>query len=154
MASDFSPRRRALATHLGAHVVVDTASELPMDAWRATGTGKPLVMFEAVGVPGMLDMAMRVAPRNSRICVVGVCMQPDQIRPMLGISGELTVQFVLAYDPMEFAESLRVIAEGEVDLSPLITGTVDVDGVPQAFTDLGNPEAHAKILVEPARWSS
>ena len=35
---------------------------------------------------------------------------------------------------------------GEVDLSPWLTGTVAVDGVPQAFADLGNPEAHAKIL--------
>ena len=30
-----------------------------------------------------------------------------------------------------------------------ITGTVAVDGVPQAFADLANPETHAKILVEP-----
>ena len=28
-------------------------------------------------------------------------------------------------------------------------GTVPVDGVPQAFADLANPEAHAKILVVP-----
>ena len=35
-------------------------------------------------------------------------------------------------------------------LSPWHTGTVSVDGVPQAFTDLGNPEQHAKILVVPS----
>jgi hypothetical protein len=31
----------------------------------------------------------------------------------------------------------------------LITGTVGVDGVPQAFEDLGHPDLHAKILVQP-----
>ena len=31
----------------------------------------------------------------------------------------------------------------------MITGQVGVDGVPQAFRDLGNPEAHCKILVTP-----
>ena len=41
------------------------------------------------------------------------------------------------------------IAEGKVDLSPLITGRVSIDDVPQAFKDLGNPEEHAKILVTP-----
>ena len=35
-------------------------------------------------------------------------------------------------------------------MAPLITGEVGISGVPQAFKDLANPEAHAKILVEPA----
>ena len=29
------------------------------------------------------------------------------------------------------------------------SGTVVIDDIPRAFTDLGNPEAHAKILVKP-----
>jgi hypothetical protein len=33
----------------------------------------------------------------------------------------------------------------------LITGKVGIDGVAQAFADLGNPEQHTKILVEPWR---
>jgi threonine dehydrogenase-like Zn-dependent dehydrogenase len=37
-----------------------------------------------------------------------------------------------------------------VDLEPLITGRVGIEGVPRAFEDLGNPEAHAKILVKPS----
>jgi hypothetical protein len=31
----------------------------------------------------------------------------------------------------------------------MITGIVNLDGVPQAFQDLANPEAHAKLLVRP-----
>jgi threonine dehydrogenase-like Zn-dependent dehydrogenase len=149
VASDFSPKRRALAAHLGAHVVVDPALERPIDAWRSADGARPLVVFEAVGVPGMLDQAMKMAPRNARVCVVGVCMEDDRVRPMLGIRHELTIQFALAYDLVEFADSLRAIAEGEVDLAPLITGSVAIDGVSRAFADLANPEAHAKILVEP-----
>lgn len=76
-------------------------------------------------------------------------MQEDRIHPMLGIGKELSLQFVLGYSPAEFSNALTSIAEGKVDLSPLITGRVDIDGVPQAFADLGNPEAHAKILVTP-----
>jgi threonine dehydrogenase-like Zn-dependent dehydrogenase len=55
----------------------------------------------------------------------------------------------LGYSPLEFGSALSSIAEGKVDLSPLITGRVGIDDVPQAFRDLGNPEAHAKILVMP-----
>ena len=89
------------------------------------------------------------APRNSQILVVGVCMQPDTVRPMLAISKELNLQFVLGYDPLEFAETLRRIAEGELDVSPLITGNVPIEGVPGAFVELAHPDAHAKILVQP-----
>jgi threonine dehydrogenase-like Zn-dependent dehydrogenase len=50
---------------------------------------------------------------------------------------------------MEFAECLRAIAEGELDVTPMITGEVDLDGVPGAFADLANPDRHCKILVVP-----
>lgn len=32
----------------------------------------------------------------------------------------------------------------------MVTGTVCLDGVAQAFVDLGNPESNVKILVNPA----
>jgi threonine dehydrogenase-like Zn-dependent dehydrogenase len=83
--------------------------------------------------------------------VVGVCMEPDTIEPMFGIVKELSVQFVLGYTPQEFANSLRLLAEGEVDGSSLITAKVGLDGVKGAFAELGNPEQHTKILVEPWR---
>ena len=141
VAADFSPTRRALATTMGAHEVVDPTTEPAIDAWRRLGARAPMVLFEAVGSPGMLDAAMRDAPRGAQILVVGVCMQPDTVRPMLAIGKELNLQFVLGYDPLEFGETLRRIAEGELDVTPLITGSVPIDGVPGAFEALAHPDA-------------
>lgn len=149
IGADFSPRRRALAELLGADVVVDPREMPAIEAWRKIDGKKPLVIFEAVGVPGMIEQAMRMAPKDSRILIVGACMQEDHMHPMLGIGKELSLQFVLGYSPIEFGNALTAIAEGKVDLSPLITGRVGIDGVPQAFKDLGDPEQHAKILVMP-----
>lgn len=149
VAADFSPARRALAATMGATEVVDPAVEPVVDAWRRVDGTKSLVIFEAVGVPGLIDSAMAAAPRGARVVVVGVCMEPDSIRPMLGIAKELDVSFALGYSYEEFAGTLRSIAEGELDVGPLITGQVGVDEVPQAFRDLANPEAHCKILVTP-----
>jgi threonine dehydrogenase-like Zn-dependent dehydrogenase len=150
VAADFSPRRRELATTMGATEVVDPRVEPAVAAWRRVDGRKPLVVFEGVGVPGMLDQAVVDAPRGSQVLVVGVCMEPDTFRPMVAVGKELSMQFVLGYDPVEFGETLRRIAEGELDVAPLITGTVDLPAVPQAFDDLANPEAHAKILVVPS----
>lgn len=149
VAADFSPTRRRLAGEMGADVVIDPRDERPIDAWRQVDGTRPLVIFEAVGVPGMIDQAMVMAPRDTRILVVGVCMEDDRIRPMAGIGRELSIQFVLAYTPDEFASALTALAEGRSRFPAIITGHVPVDGVPQAFADLANPEAHAKILVEP-----
>jgi threonine dehydrogenase-like Zn-dependent dehydrogenase len=150
VAADFSETRRRLAETMGAHETVDPSVEPAIDAWRRLGAKSPVVIFEAVGVPGMLDAAMRDAPRGAQVLVVGVCMQPDTVRPMIAIGKELNLQFVLGYDPLEFAETLRRISEGELAVDPLITGSVDITGIPGAFDDLGHPDAHAKILVEPA----
>lgn len=149
VAADFSPTRRALAAALGATEVVDPSTEPAMEAWRRVDGRRRVVVFEAVGVPGMLDEAIAAAPRQSQIVVVGVCMVPDTIRPMVAVGKEVNLQFSFGYDPMEFAESLRRIAEGEVDVEAMVTGEVDLDGVPGAFEALGSPDQHAKILVVP-----
>jgi threonine dehydrogenase-like Zn-dependent dehydrogenase len=109
------------------------------------------VLFECVGVPGVIDQLLRAAPPQSRIVVAGVCMEDDTIRPAVAINKELNLQFVLAYAPDEFAKTLRALAEGQIDVAPMITGRTGVEGVAHAFDDLANPEAQAKILVEPWR---
>jgi threonine dehydrogenase-like Zn-dependent dehydrogenase len=71
------------------------------------------------------------------------------MHPFFAIAKEINVQFVLAYDPNEFADSLRAIAEGDIDVTPVITGDVGLENVGTAFDDLADPERHCKILVTP-----
>ncbi len=169
VAADYSPARRALAARLGADVVVDPAQSTPYAAWAEHAAMsdaekaarpplqaflpalKPALIFECVGVPGLIQQLFESAPRDARIVVVGVCMETDRTEPLLGIMKELNVQYVLGYTPDEFARSLRLIAEGEVDAASMVTATVGIDGVAQAFADLANPQAHTKIIVEPWR---
>jgi threonine dehydrogenase-like Zn-dependent dehydrogenase len=151
VAADFSPLRRQLALAMGAHGVVDPRERPAIDAYRELADLRPSVLFECVGVPGVLDQVMRQAPLGSRIVVAGVCMETDHIWPMVGINKELSIQFVFGYQPQEFAATLDALADGRIQVGPMVTGRVGVDGVAQAFRDLGQPDAHAKILVEPWR---
>ncbi|MCX2730536.1 zinc-binding dehydrogenase [Saccharopolyspora sp. NFXS83] len=149
VAADFSPARRLLAERLGAHHVVDPATETGWAAWRRVGGDRRLVVFEAVGVPGVLNDVLRHAPAGSQVVVVGVCMGDDVINPYFAITKQLAVRFAFGYEPAEFAESLRAIAAGDVDVAPLVTARVGLDDVPWAFDALGDPEEHCKIIVEP-----
>jgi threonine dehydrogenase-like Zn-dependent dehydrogenase len=121
-------------------------------AAESVGLAQPKrpVIFECVGVPGMLEQVIGSAPLFSRIVVVGVCMEPDRIRPAMAINKEIELRFVLGYTPLEFRDTLHLLADGKVNGAPLVTGTVGLAGVAAAFQALGDPETHAKILIDPA----
>jgi threonine dehydrogenase-like Zn-dependent dehydrogenase len=118
------------------------------DTLGARPTGP--VIFECVGVPGVIDQIIASAPLLSRVVVVGVCMENDRFRPAMAINKEIDLRFALGYDPGEFRDTLHMLADGKVDPSPLITGHVGLAGVENAFAALGNPEQHAKILIDPS----
>lgn len=169
VAADFSAHRRRLAELAGADVTVDPAVNSPYETWKDVAVWKnpaeapplppwmpgpplrPAVIFECVGVPGVLEQIISSAAPQARIVVVGVCMERDGFEPMFAINKELNVQFVLAYTPEEFTRTLEDIAEGRIVAEPLVTSKVGLDAVPAAFEELASPEKHGKIVVEP--WS-
>ena len=110
---------------------------------------RPAVVFECVGVPGILDDIMENVAHAARIIIVGVCMQTDHFHPVYGINKELQLQFVVAYSRREFTASLRHIAEGQLNVAPLITDQIALNQVPEAFDTLSSPDQHAKIIVHP-----
>jgi threonine dehydrogenase-like Zn-dependent dehydrogenase len=150
VASDYSPARRALALQMGATEVVDPREEPLLEAWRRVDGSRQLVCFEAIGIPGVMDSLLRDVPVATTIVVVGVCMEPDTTRPFFGSAKEICIKYVFAYTPEEFARALRALSEGDTNVAPMITGSVDLDGVPGAFEALGTPDNHVKILVEPS----
>ena len=166
-AADFSPARRVMAERLGADIVVDPAKESPHAKWEDMGvpatsaaqmmermmgrTPKRAIVFECVGSPGVLQSLIEAAPGGSQIIVAGVCMEVDKIEPFLAITKQLDFRFVFGYTPEEFAATLGDIAEGRIDVAPVITDAVGLEGVAGAFKALGDPESQVKIVVEPWR---
>jgi threonine dehydrogenase-like Zn-dependent dehydrogenase len=130
---------------------------LPVGWWHLWRLGEKLgaapkrpVIFECVGAPGVIESIIDGAPLFSRLVVVGVVVGTDQITPAMAINKEIDMRFAFAYTPLEFRDALHLLAEGKIDPGPLITGKVGLDGVEAAFAALGNPEIHAKILIDPA----
>jgi threonine dehydrogenase-like Zn-dependent dehydrogenase len=130
---------------------------LPIGWWHAWRLAERIgvkpkhpVIFECVGVPGVIESVIDGAPLLSRVVVVGVCVGADQFTPAMAINKEIDLRFAFGYTPLEFRDTLHMLADGTVDPTPLITGTVGLDGVENAFAALGNPETHAKILIDPS----
>jgi hypothetical protein len=72
----------------------------PLERAATAGVGAEpprAVVFEAVGIPGIIDTVSRAVPPATRIVVVGVCMQTDRIEPSLALVKELELRFAFGY---------------------------------------------------------
>lgn len=165
IASDYSPARRQAARKLGADVTVNPAEQNPFGLWEAHGvaptaaarsravacgeTPRPAVIFECVGAPGMLQAVIEGAPPLARVIVVGACMEEDRIEPLMAINRQLSMEFVLAYEPQEFALILGRIASGQIDAGAVITWEASLDETARAFRLARQAGEHVKIVVNP-----
>jgi threonine dehydrogenase-like Zn-dependent dehydrogenase len=165
VASDLSAQRRALAGACGADVVVDPDETSPFAAVAGKGhlPDIPSTLELAVGTTEKLGRlragqwhvwrlaeALGAAPKRP---VVFECVGPDTFTPAMAINKEIDLRFVIGYTPLEFRDTLHMLADGKVDPRPLVTGTVGLDGVENAFDALAGASdsaiTHAKILVDP-----
>ena len=130
-----------MPTSLGVHMMMQMAGQ---------SSARPVV-FECVGSPGVLQGIVEGCPPGAQIVVAGVCMEPDRIEPSLAINKQIDMRFVLGYSPQEFAQTLTDIAEGRLDVAPVITDRVGLEGVAGAFAELAHPDRQVKVVVEPNR---
>ncbi len=89
---DRLPSRLALATELGAERTVDSSTDSATDAISGWTNGEgPVVVFEATGVPKVLEAAIDVVAPSGTVVVVGLSSDPVSI-PMIAFTRkELTI---------------------------------------------------------------
>ena len=141
VAADFSPKRRELAATMGAHQTVDPAQGSPFDT-----------VYSRCGVRGGRRArdhrrrdASRAGPAPGSSWSACACSPTPCIRSSPSPRRSMSSSFSPT-TRSEFADSLRAIAEGDIDVSPMITGDVGLEDVGAAFDDLADPERHCKIL--------
>jgi (R,R)-butanediol dehydrogenase/meso-butanediol dehydrogenase/diacetyl reductase len=148
LVSEPSEARRAMALEMGASEAVDGAeSAAPILAEKPRGGVD--VIFECVGVPGLLAQCIDLAAARSKLVVAGVCMQPDSWVPAAAVVKELQLQFVLAYRKHDFELTLEMMARERIDPWPMVTDRVSLGQMPEAFEALKKPAGQCKVLVEP-----
>ena len=147
IVSERAETRRAFAAKFGATDAIDPSGPLTPQVEKIAGHG-PDIIFECVGVPGLIGQTMMEAPRGGKIVVAGVCQQPDTIIPLIGIMKEINLQFVLGYRPADFDYVIAMIASDRIDVADMITDIVDLDGLPGAFEALRKPSHQCKVMLE------
>jgi threonine dehydrogenase-like Zn-dependent dehydrogenase len=164
VVADFNAGRRETARVLGATHVVDPRERSPYDLWQEVALeGRPprgafaeadpdapgCVVFEFVGLPGVLDGVIRGCPRDTRILTAGGCPSGDQISSMTAKRKGLNLQFGGGPEPSDWYGTLDAICRHELDPSPVIGQVVDLDGVPEALDLARRADGPARIMIHP-----
>ncbi|MET7771289.1 zinc-binding dehydrogenase [Nocardia sp. NPDC005366] len=163
VAVDFVASRRATARAMGAHMVIDPAEISPYQAWREmatasaasmgemmAATGLPgCVVFECVGLPGVLDSIIKGCERNTRIFSVGGPPEGEHLHTMIAKRKGLNIQFGGGPLPVHWDEAFEAVCSGDLDVSPMLGRTVGLDEVPEALDAARDANGPARIVVVP-----
>jgi (R,R)-butanediol dehydrogenase/meso-butanediol dehydrogenase/diacetyl reductase len=141
--------RRAAAERVGATHVVDPAQLVATVYALSDGNGAD-ISVDCSGLPAGIASCTDATARGGRIVLAGVGEQPYSLDILRSIINEYTYIGVLGYTRAEFTETAMMIARGDVDVSPVISEVVSVEGTPDAFARLSEGrDGLCKILVSP-----
>lgn len=149
VASDPSPRARALAEVFGATHTVDPTSRDELQLAAELAGEQRVVVLECVGIPRMIPDFIARAPGHACIVFTGLHTAPVSMHPAHALVKQLNLKFSYYYTPEEYAECLAALAAGDLPWRQMITGTVGLAGIPAAFEQLLAPNEHVKVILEP-----
>jgi (R,R)-butanediol dehydrogenase / meso-butanediol dehydrogenase / diacetyl reductase len=132
--------RREMARRLGFQTAADSGTVLE------TLDGKPAdVVFDAAGVPAAAQAAIRLVRPRGTIVIEAIHGQPAVMDLAAVTFAEITVLGARVYRAADIARALELLAAGAVDVTPLVSEVVDLNGVPAALDRLERGES-VKVL--------
>ncbi|XXE14156.1 2,3-butanediol dehydrogenase [Pseudomonas sp. Z1-14] len=153
IALEMSGARKAKALEVGAsHVIDPNQCDALAEVRRLTGGLGADVSFECIGNKHTAKFAIDLIRKAGKCVLVGIFEEPSEFNFFELVSTEKQVLGALAYNG-EFADVIAFIADGRLDISPLVTGRIQLEQiVGQGFEELVNNKEHnVKIIVSPAR---
>ncbi|MDO8684601.1 MAG: zinc-dependent alcohol dehydrogenase family protein [Armatimonadota bacterium] len=149
IVSEPSETRRELAAELGADIVIDPINQdLRGEVLKATEVGAGVVI-ECVGKASTAEQAIGLAKRGGMILLFGVTSpgEESRIKPYDVFFRELTIRGSFI-NPFTHARAVNLLAEGKVNVEPLISHRLRLEDFGKALALAGTPAA-AKILIKP-----
>jgi L-gulonate 5-dehydrogenase len=130
---DRVPKRLKLASHLGAHAVVDARHEHVGDAIaRFTDGEGAAIVIEATGAPALIRQSLDSAAHSGTVVIVGICDSEVSIPVGLFSRKEINVLGSRNNTGL-FPEAIALAARYRDRLSALVTHTYPLTETPEAI---------------------
>jgi (R,R)-butanediol dehydrogenase/meso-butanediol dehydrogenase/diacetyl reductase len=145
---DIATHQQDRALEMGADVfVVDPADPIG-SAERELG-GKADVVFECVGIPGLIEQAVSQVRNQGTILLLGLCTKPDTFNSFAMLSKEVKLVTSAFFTVPEYQASLDALHEGAMEPRLLVTDTITLDDTPDVFESLKHRTNQCKVLIAP-----
>jgi threonine dehydrogenase-like Zn-dependent dehydrogenase len=140
--------RLTIARRFGATDVVEQRGDEAVQAVRELTDGGAMRVVEAVGTQPSLDTAVAIARPGGGIGCVGVPHTQSHVDVNRLFAHNIGLRLGVAPVRTYLGELLPAVLAGELDPSPVLDMTVDLDGVPGGYAAMDERRA-IKVMVRP-----
>lgn len=129
-----SGRRKALTDRIGGADFIVESDEAKDEIYEILG-GAPDIVFEAVGVPGVISRAIDLVKGGGLVVGLGFCLEPDTIVPGMAMIKDVTVRWSTIFTREDFTNSADAIDRNTELARAMVTDVVGLDGASAAFQE-------------------
>lgn len=148
VVQDIAPYQQDRALGMGATGFAVDPGDPVGAAERALG-GKADVVFECVGIPGMIAQAVNQVRNRGTILLLGLCTRPDTFNSFAMLSKEVRLITSAFFTLGEYQSALDALDAGACEPRLLVTGTISLDDTPARFEALRRRTHDCKVLIAP-----
>lgn len=145
---DIAEFQRERALGMGADAFVVDPRDPVGSAEQGLG-GKADIVFECVGIPGLIDQAVQQVRNRGTVLLLGLCTRPDPIDSFAMLSKEVRLVTSAFFTVPEYQASLDALAEGAMEPRLLVTDTISLADTPEVFESLKRRTNQCKVLIAP-----
>lgn len=145
---DLATHQEARALEMGATGFCVSPDDPVGGVERMLGA-KPDIVFECVGVPGLIAQAVEQVKKRGTICLLGLCTRPDTFNSFAMLSKEVRLITSAFFTRQEYEEALDALDAGAAEPRALVTDTISLADTPARFEALRKRTHECKVLIAP-----
>lgn len=145
---DIADYQHERAMVMGATDFITTPEDPVGGAERALG-GKADIVFECVGLPGLIAQAVDQVRARGTILLLGLCTRPDTFNSFAMLSKEVRLITSAFFTLGEFEAALDALSAGAAEPRVMVTETIDLAATPATFEALRKRTHQCKVLIAP-----
>jgi len=148
VVQDINNFQETRARQMGATDFIVDVAEPVAASDRALG-GKADIVYECVGVPGLIPQAVDQVRIKGTVVILGLCTRPETFVPFVALSKEVRLQTSAFFKRQEYEAALDALDSGAAEPRALVTDTISLDAVPDVFESLKKRTHQCKVLIAP-----
>jgi len=153
VVQDIADWQQGRALAMGAHAFAAEPGDPVGSAERTLGgasdSGKADIVFECVGLPGLIAQAVEQVANRGTILLLGLCTRPDTFNSFAMLNKQVRLVTSAFFTRSDFEDALDALCAGAAEPRLLVTETVNLAATPETFEALKRRTHQCKVLIAP-----